>query len=88
MRIDKGAGIRSFLENTEIENALYVGDDVTDLDAFRALAQLAEEGKLERVIRVGVSSDEGPSEITDEADLVVDGTDGVRQLLVMLAGEQ
>jgi trehalose 6-phosphate phosphatase len=88
VRIDKGAGIRSFLENTEIENALYVGDDVTDLDAFRALAQLAEEGKLERVIRVGVSSDEGPSEITDEADLVVDGTDGVRQLLVMLAGEQ
>src|SRR2546421_7226337 len=67
VRIDKGAGIRSFLEGADIENALYVGDDVTDLDALRALAQLAEEGKLERVIRIGVSSDEGPSEITDEA---------------------
>jgi hypothetical protein len=37
---------------------------------------------------VGVSSDEGPSEITDEADVVVDGTDGVRELLTVLAGDQ
>jgi trehalose 6-phosphate phosphatase len=88
VRIDKGAGIRSFLEDTDIQDALYVGDDVTDLDAFRALGQLADEGKLERVIRVGVSSDEGPGEITEEADLVVDGTDGVRELLVMLAADE
>jgi trehalose 6-phosphate phosphatase len=87
VQIDKGAGIRSFLEDTDVENALYVGDDVTDLDAFRALGQMADEGKLERVIRVGVSSDEGPSEITEQADLTVDGTDGVRDLLVLLAAE-
>ena len=39
-------------------------------------SQLAEEGTLDQAIRVGVRSDEGPSEITDEADVVVDGTDG------------
>src|SRR5947209_8778176 len=36
VRIDKGAGIRSFLTDTDVDVALYVGDDATDLDAFRA----------------------------------------------------
>jgi trehalose 6-phosphate phosphatase len=87
VRIDKGAGIENFLDGVDIDVALYVGDDATDLDAFRALARLTEEGRLQRAIRVGVSSEEGPSEIAEEADIVVDGTDGVRELLTMLAAE-
>jgi len=87
VRIDKGAGITSFLEGANVGAALYVGDDATDLDAFQALGQLVEQGKLERAIRVGVSSEEGPSEITDEADLVVDGTAGVQNLLATLVAE-
>ncbi len=87
VRIDKGAGIETFLDDVDIDVALYVGDDATDLDAFRALARLAEEGRLQRAIRVGVSSEEGPSEITDEADVVVDGTDGVQGLLALLAAD-
>jgi trehalose 6-phosphate phosphatase len=87
VRIDKGAGITSFLEQTEIDVALYVGDDATDLDAFRALARLAEDGQIERAIRVGVSSEEGPSDITDQADLVVDGPAGVQELLTMLIAD-
>jgi len=39
-------------------------DDTTDLDAFRALAELAAEGQLQTVVRVGVRSDEGPAEIS------------------------
>ena len=86
VRMDKGAGIRNFLEaaGQGIDAALYVGDDSTDLDAFRALSELVEEGRLARGVRVGVASDEGPSEITEEADVVVDGTDGVSELLSVL----
>ena len=87
VRIDKGAGISAFLTDTDVDVALYVGDDVTDLDAFHALVALAEEGRISRAIRVGVRSDEGPSEITDEADVVVDGTSGVTQLLAALAAD-
>jgi trehalose 6-phosphate phosphatase len=89
VKIDKGAGIRNFLDHggEHIETALYVGDDTTDLDAFRALAELVQEGRLERSVRVGVSSDEGPSEIAGEADLVVDGPEGVRELLSLLASD-
>jgi trehalose 6-phosphate phosphatase len=87
VRIDKGAGVESFLDGADIDVALYVGDDATDLDAFRALAKLAREGRIQRVIRVGVRSEEGPSEITEEADIVVDGPEGVQKLLRMLAAE-
>jgi trehalose 6-phosphate phosphatase len=87
VRIDKGAGIESFLADTDVDVALYVGDDVTDLDAFHALVHLAEEGRISKAIRVGVRSDEGPSEITAEADLVLDGTDGVTELLTALAAD-
>jgi trehalose 6-phosphate phosphatase len=86
VKIDKGAGITSFLGDAgaEIDSALYVGDDTTDLDAFRALGELVQGGRLARAVTVGVRSEEGPSEITGEADLVVDGTEGVRKLLSLL----
>jgi trehalose 6-phosphate phosphatase len=87
VQIDKGAGVRSFLDGEEIDAVLYAGDDVTDLDAFRMLDQLVEEGRLEHGIKVGVKSDEGPEEIVSDADLVVDGTRGVLELLSALAVE-
>jgi trehalose 6-phosphate phosphatase len=87
VQIDKGAGIASFLEGTDVDAVLYVGDDATDLDAFRGLGELLEQGKVRHAIRVGVSSDEGPSEITEQADIVVDGTAGVQAVLAALIAE-
>jgi len=84
VRMDKGAGIVSFLAHEDVDAALYVGDDATDLDAFRALRELVDDGRLKRALRVGVRSAEGPSEIVERADLVVEGTDGVRTLLEAL----
>ena len=87
VRIDKGAGIMSFLQDVDVDVAMYAGDDVTDMDAFRALTQLADEGRLSKAIRVGVHSDEGPTEITGEADVVVEGTEGVQELLALLIAD-
>ena len=84
VRIDKGAGIVSLLRDTDLVAAVYVGDDVTDIDAFRGLTELVEMGRLGSAVRVGVSSDEGPSELREEADAMVEGTDGVRELLKAL----
>ncbi len=84
VEFDKGAGIANLLSGADITTALYVGDDVTDLDAFRALVQLADKGRLADAVLVGVRSDEGPDEIVSEADIVVDGTEGVRELLSLL----
>jgi trehalose 6-phosphate phosphatase len=84
VRIDKGAGITSFLAEEDVSAAMYVGDDRTDLDAFQALSDLMKEGRLKHVLRVGVASDEGPDEMGSETDFVVDGTSGVRDLLTIL----
>jgi trehalose 6-phosphate phosphatase len=84
VRIDKGAGIVNLLRGTDLAAGLYVGDDVTDLDAFHGLTELVEGGSLGTAVRVGVRSDEGPSTLQEEADWMVDGTDGVRELLKAL----
>jgi trehalose 6-phosphate phosphatase len=84
--LSKGMGVRRLLAGAGLNAAVYVGDDVTDLDAFRALVELVEEGELERAVRVGVRSDEGPAEIVAEADAVVEGPGGVRELLDALLG--
>jgi trehalose 6-phosphate phosphatase len=84
VRIDKGAGIVHLLRDRDLAAALYVGDDRTDLDAFNGLTELVERGRLRYAVRVGVRSDEGPPELAEAADAMVDGTDGVRDLLQSL----
>ena len=78
---DKGSAVRTLVEEYRPKRAMYLGDDTTDLDAFRELIKLRDEGVLEDILRVGVESDEGPPEIVSEADIVVDGVDGVGDVL-------
>jgi len=81
VRIDKGAGIVHLLRDRDLAAALYVGDDMTDLDAFHGLTELVEGSRLGYAVRVGVRSDETPPALEAEADAMVEGTDGVRDLL-------
>jgi trehalose 6-phosphate phosphatase len=85
LSIGKGEAVRGLVEREGIERALYGGDDRTDLDAFAALAGLREENKLEGAVCVGVASAEGPKELRDAADLVVEGTEGFAEVLEVLA---
>jgi trehalose 6-phosphate phosphatase len=87
VRIDKGEGVARLIERADVQTAVYVGDDVTDLDAFRALTELTESGDLQYSLRVGVRSDDGPPELEAAADVTVEGTDGVVGLLASLAAE-
>jgi trehalose 6-phosphate phosphatase len=64
---NKGTAVRYLMERTGLSRALYAGDDRTDLDAFLALDE------LELGVRVAVASREGPQELRETADLVVDG---------------
>jgi trehalose 6-phosphate phosphatase len=87
IRADKGTATRKVVEEYKPQKALFMGDDTTDLDAFRELEKLREEGVLTETLRIGVESEEGPPEIASEADLVVEGTDGVEKVLRVLNGE-
>ena len=81
--VDKGQAVRALMvEPARV--ALYAGDDKTDLDGFAALDALVDEGRLEHAVRVGVLSDEGPREIERQADLAVDGVEGMKRVLAEL----
>jgi trehalose 6-phosphate phosphatase len=82
--LNKGLGIVALLRRASVTAALYVGDDTTDLDAFRELRSLAQSDVLSHAVCVAVRSDEAPPELAREADLTVDGTGGVRELLEAL----
>ncbi len=86
VRIDKGLATGDLLVEVGARAALYAGDDRTDLDAFRALARLRDDGTLEAAVRVGVRSSEGPSEIVTESDLIVEGPEEMPPLLEILGG--
>jgi len=83
--VDKGQAVQDFVKRSSPRAALFGGDDATDLDGFNALDSLVAEGALDTAVRVGVRSEEGPPEIVERADLVVDGVDGFTRVLAALA---
>jgi trehalose 6-phosphate phosphatase len=79
--VHKGIAVRRLVEEAGVTNALFGGDDRTDLDAFAALRELERAQTLERGICVGVASAEAPPEIEHRADLVVSGPGAFLELL-------
>lgn len=71
----KGTAVVHLLEQRGIDRALFAGDDLTDLDAFRAMDDLPLG------VKVAVVSEEGPTELAAEADVIVDGPDELLDLL-------
>ncbi len=90
--LDKGLGVSALLQSAverehgsaPMKSAMYVGDDSTDIDAFRALRALVDAGELKFALRVAVGSEETPPELAAQADLIIDGQSGVRALLQAL----
>jgi trehalose 6-phosphate phosphatase len=78
---DKGTEVEELARG--MEAACFLGDDLGDVSAFKALDRLAAAGT--HVVRVAVASDEAPEELLDRADLVVDGPPGALALLEELA---
>jgi trehalose 6-phosphate phosphatase len=82
----KDTAVAALLAGGDIAAAVYAGDDRTDLDAFRRLRELRDQGQLDSALCVGVISPEAPPELTEECDLAVDGPEGWVALLEELAG--
>ncbi|HEV3015238.1 MAG TPA: trehalose-phosphatase [Actinomycetota bacterium] len=75
VRSDKGDAVRRVAAESGARRLVVAGDDLGDLPAF------AVAGELGGGLRVAVRSEEAPAELLDAADLVVDGPEGVRELL-------
>ena len=80
VQADKGTAVRALLDRSGARRGLYAGDDTTDLDAFAGLAGAG----LDHAVRVAVSSEEGPRELREAADLVVASPEELAGLLALL----
>ena len=85
VRFDKGVAIGELLDDHPVRNALYAGDDRTDLDAFRALRERATAGALDTAVCVAIGSDEAPAEVSAEGDIIVPDPPSFATLLSELA---
>jgi len=82
---DKGTAVERLLSEQRIEQALFAGDDRTDLDAFRALRSLVDGGTLRGAVCIGIGSDEAPPELSEQADAIVAGPEEFVGVLRALA---
>ncbi|MDP9848473.1 trehalose-phosphatase [Streptosporangium lutulentum] len=74
--MDKGVALSAFLRERQARSVLFAGDDLGDLAAFAAVRASGLPG---------VTVFSGSSEIVVEADIVVNGPDGVMGLLRSIA---
>jgi trehalose 6-phosphate phosphatase len=81
--IDKGSAVAAMIRERSLAAALYLGDDRTDLDAFRELRVLTEEGACQG-ISVAVRSDEVGADVAAVADVEVAGVEQVPAFLSWL----
>jgi len=79
--VDKGTAVRALLRGTGARVALYIGDDRTDADAWRALRALQVEGALDVAIGIAVAAGEVPPAVREAADIEVPGPAGALGVL-------
>ena len=80
----KGQVVRTLVEELDAKGFLFAGDDLGDVEAFRAVAELQEAGLT--TLLVCSASDE-QSVLVPMADVVVPGPDGVLELLRRLTAD-
>lgn len=85
---DKGTAVRAVVERHGLNGLVVLGDDVTDLDMFRAASALRAAGRVEAAILAVGASGEVPPEVGEAADAVLDGPARVVELLRALASRR
>ena len=82
--VNKGTAVRRLSCEFELTGAVFLGDDVTDCDAFDALHELVRERGVEGAA-VAVVDDETPESVLRKADYRLSGPGEVEELLRWMA---
>lgn len=83
--MNKGVFVSEYLSADPHQTAVFLGDDLTDVDGFGAIQAARASGGLLSGLNVGVTAAESPQQVTDEADVVVHGTMEMAQALTLFA---
>ncbi|MCC9740849.1 trehalose-phosphatase [Streptomyces sp. MNU89] len=83
--IDKGVALTGYVRGSGAGAVLYAGDDLGDLAAYAAVDELRSDGVPGLLVCSAAAAGEGAEELAERADVVVDGPQGVVNLLDALA---
>ncbi|WP_248583261.1 trehalose-phosphatase [Nocardioides sp. InS609-2] len=83
----KGIAVHSLVDELGAKGFVFAGDDLGDLEAFAAVAELRDAGLATLLVCSASPDAEGPEELLDLADVVVEGPDGVLDLLRQLRAD-
>ena len=78
----KGGAVRMIRDELSADGLVFAGDDLGDIEAFTAVAELRDEGAPGLLI---CSGSEEQQVLVELCDIVVDGPEGVLRLLRQLA---
>lgn len=82
--VNKGTAIVDLIEHYGLRGVLFFGDDVTDIDGFRALRTYRERTSID-ALTIGIASPESPPELFETSDIIVEGVDACADLLSAIA---
>jgi trehalose 6-phosphate phosphatase len=82
--VHKGTAVRDLIDEYHLQGIVFLGDDVTDIDGFRAVRHARDAGTLMGV-RIGVIADETPPGVAEESDVTIPGVPACAELLGQLA---
>ncbi|QOV37519.1 trehalose-phosphatase [Streptomyces ferrugineus] len=82
--MDKGVALSDHVRELGAESVLYAGDDLGDLSAYAAVDALRSDGTPGLLV---CSGSEEVTELSERADVVVDGPAGVVRLLRQIAAQ-
>jgi trehalose 6-phosphate phosphatase len=83
--VNKGTAVLDLIEDQELKGIIFLGDDLTDVDAFKEIRKATSNGVVDG-LAIAVNSPEVRPIVLDEADVLVEGVPGVVALLTALAG--
>ena len=82
--VSKGTALADLILVKQLSGAIFLGDDVTDVDGFETLRRLSDAGGI-KTLAVGVMSEETPPSVIEQSDILLSGVEECVTMLTILA---
>ena len=80
VEVNKGTAILDLIRGYSLQGGIYLGDDLTDVDAFKAIHSASGDSSFQGVA-IGITSQEMPESLVAEADFTLNGVNDVERFL-------
>lgn len=84
VKVDKGTAFEELIKTRQLDGAVFIGDDTTDIGAFQTARRLRESGQC-LCYGLGVAAQGAPRAVLTEADFLVQEVAGVESFLGWLS---